>query len=882
MKGLRAAIVRLAAMFSRRGRERAFREELESHLQMHVDDNVRAGMTPGQARRAAILKLGGVESTRQAYRERSTLSLLDHLSQDARFAIRQLAKNPGFTCTAIVMLALGTGASVAIFGFVDAALITPLPYWNPSRLVHVTERTAQIPRANLSYPDYLDWKRLNTVFRSLDVYSGRGYMLNTPLGAQLVPGARVSDGFFRTLGVTPMLGRDFQPGEDLPGAPRTVILGHAAWQTRFGANPDIVGQTITLSGMPHTIVGVLPTDFQFAPRGRAEFWTTLHAAGSCDTRRSCHNLEGIGRLEDGVSVQAALSAMSSIAQQLEKQYPDSNRDQGASVLPLSDVIVGDLRPILLTLLGGASLLLVIACVNVTSLLLVRSESRKRELSVRSALGASPGRLISQFVTEGSLLVLAGGVLGLATAEWAMRLLTRLIPPDMMANMPYLRGLGLGARTVAAAAVISSVAAVVFSIAPTLRISPSRSSEGLAEGNRWSAGTTWHRLGFKLVVLELATAVVLLVGAGLLGKSLYQLLHVDLGFQPDRLATMTVVAPPFIYTNNEQRVAAAREVVHRVKRLPGVASVGITSVLPVNGNGNTDWIRFVGRPYHGEHNEVNQRDVSADYFTTLHTRLVRGRHFTEADDASAPRVAIINQALARHYFPGEDPIGKRIGNIDLSPDSIKEIVGVVDDVREATLDTEIWPAVYYPFNQDPGPGFSLVVRTSQAEESMLPTVRAAVREVGSSLGMSSEATMQGNINESQPAYLRRSAAWLAGGFAGLALLLGVVGLYGVIAYSVSQRTRELGVRLALGAQRGSVYRLILGEAGMLAATGILLGLVCSLAAATLMRRILFETPPWHLPTLIAVAALLAVSALVASYIPARRAASVNPIEALRAE
>jgi predicted permease len=882
MKRLRATIVRVAGLLPGARRDQAFAEEIESHLEMHIEDNLRAGMTPAEARRDALLKLGGVESTKQAYRERSTIPVLEHLHQDVRFAIRQLVKNPGFTSTAILMLALGVGASVAIFGFVDAALIKPLPYPNPSRLVHVTERTAQIPRANLSYPDYLDWKRLNTVFSSMDVFQGVGYMLNTPKGAQPVPGARVSDGFFRTLGIAPALGRDFQPGEDLPGGPRTVILSHAAWQTRFGGKPDVIGQSITLNGVAHTIVGVLPQDFQFAPRGRAELWTPLHPAGSCDLRRSCHGLRGIGRLRDGVSVQTALADMTAIAQQLEKDYPGSNRDQGASVLPLSEIIVGDLRPILMVLLAGAGLLLVIACVNVASLLLVRGESRRRELAVRRALGASQARLISQFVTEGSVLVAGGGALGLMVAAWVMQLLTRLIPADMLANMPYLRGLGLNGRTVAAAGVISLFAATLFSLTPALRSSPSQMAEGMATGSRGSAGNTWQRLGFKLVILELATAVVLLVGAGLLGRSLYQLLRVDLGFEADHLAMVDVAAPAARYTNDEQTVALGRQVVSRVASLPGVISVGLTSTRPVSFNGNTDWIRFVGRPYHGEHNEVNLRDVSAGYFATLRATLLRGRDFTEADDASARRVVVINHALAARYFPGEDPIGKQIGNNDLSPDSIKEIVGIVDDIREGTLDSEIWPAVYYPFNQSPDKYFAVVVRTAQAEASVLPALSAAIHEIDRDLGTIAEATVQSSINDSPTTYLHRSSAWLAGGFAGLALVLGIVGLYGVIAYSVSQRTRELGVRLALGAQRRSVYQLILKEAAAVAAAGIVLGLAASLVASTLMRTLLFATPPWDVTTMAVVALVLAGSALLASYIPARRAASVNPIEALRAE
>ncbi len=414
MKRLRAALARLAGLVSRERQERAFDDELDSHIQMHIDDNLRAGMTAVEARRNALLRLGGLESTRQAYRERSSVPFLERLGQDLRFAVRQLAKTPGFTATAILTIALGMGAVIAIYAFVDAALVEPLPYRNPTRLVNVTESTVQIPRANLSYPDYLDWKRLNTVFSSLDVHVGRGDALATPGGIELVPGARVSDGFFRTLGVAPALGRDFYSGEDLPGRAEIVILSHAAWHARFGGRRDAIGHSVTLSGVPHIIVGVLPEHFQFAPLGRAEFWTPLCPSGNCQLSRGCHGLDGVARLNDGVSVGEALAEMKGIAAQLERQYPDSNRDQGASVIPLSEAIVGDIRPMLLLLLGGAGLLLAIACVNVVSLLLVRSEGRKRELAVRSTLGASNGRPIRQFVTEALVLVGSGGALGLLT------------------------------------------------------------------------------------------------------------------------------------------------------------------------------------------------------------------------------------------------------------------------------------------------------------------------------------------------------------------------------------------------------------------------------------------------------------------------------------
>ena len=802
--------------------------------------------------------------------------------QDLRYALRQLRKSPGFAGTAILVLAMGVCASVSIFAFVDAALIKPLPYPNPNRLVLVTESVPMIPVANLSYPDYLDWKKLNQVFSSLEVYGWTGHLLRTPAGTEPVTGLRVSDGFFHALGVAPVLGRDFYPGEDLPSAPKTVILSYSTWQKRFGGRKDAVGEAVSLSGVPYTIVGVLPQDFQFAPGGNEEFWTTLHASDSCALRRSCHNFVGIARLKDGVSVEMALANMKAIAGQLELQYPKDNRGQGATVLPLSEFIVKDIRPILLALLGGAGLLLVIACVNVSSLLLVRSESRRREIAVRGALGATRGRLIRQFITEGLVLITAGSVLGLAAAVGMMQVLTRLISKQMMDGMPYLSGLRMNSHVLAFAAAISVFAAVLLSLPPIVRLPLTKLREGLTEGGRGYAGTLWRRFGMNLVVVELAIAVVLLVGAGLLGKSLYRLLHVEIGFQPDHLATVQISLSDTTYPKDEQVAAVERQIISRVSSLPGVESAGVSSVLPVSFNGNTDWIRIVGRPYNGEHNEVNERDVSPLFFSTLHARLLRGRYFTDTDGMSKLGVVMINQTLANKYFPGEDPIGKRIGDTELTPKSIKEIVGVVEDVKDGSLDSEIWPAVYYAFGQETDTYFSLVARTSQDEASLLPALVAAVHEVDPGIGAIDETTMTAKINDSPSAYLHRSAAWLVGGFASLALLLGVVGLYGVIAYSVSQRTREIGVRMALGAQRSSVYQLILKEAGWLVGMGIVAGLLCSIAAATLIRGLLFGVRSWDAATLVAVSAVLGISAMLASYIPARRAAKVDPMVALRYE
>jgi len=807
---------------------------------------------------------------------------MNGLVQDVRYAFRQLRKSPGFSVVAVLTLSLGICASVAIFAFVDAALLKPLPYKDASRLVEVTERTTLFPRNNLSYPDYVDWKRLNTVFSSMDVWTGGGFLFQMPNGSVPVPATRVSDGFFRTLGVRPVLGRDFYDGEDKVGAPPTVLLSYSAWRDRFGSREDVLGQTISLSGKAYTVIGVLPKEFQFALRGRAEFWTALQPTMECEKRRGCHNLYGIARLKDSVTVGAADSDMNTIAKQLEAQYPDSNRGQLAAVVTLSQSIVGNVRPLLLMLLTGAGLLFVIACVNVASLLLVRSEGRKREMAVRGALGASPSRLFRQFVTEGMVLVSSASALGLFFSVWAVRMLLSLIPADMLGGMPYLESLGLNSRVLVFAIFVALLAGVLFAVTPALRISFLELRDDLAEGGRTGAGRVWRRLGANLVTVELATAVVLLVGAGLLGKSFFRLLHVDLGFEPERVASLLVIAPDVGYEKEAQQIALANNVVERFRQLPGVQSAGLSSTLPVSCNCNTNWIRFVGKPYSGEHNEINYRAVSPGFFSTIHARLLSGRFLEETDDASKPHVAVINKTLAQKYFPGENPIGRKYGDTQLSPESIREIVGVVDDVRDGSLDEALWPAEYVPFKQNTDTAFYAVVRTSGDERALIPALVSAVHQVAPALGTREEMTMSEKINNSPTAYLHRSSAWLVGGFAALALVLGVVGLYGVIAYSVSQRTREIGVRMALGAQRTSVHQMILKEAGRLTLVGILLGLIGAVAASMLMRSLLFGVSSWDLPTLAAVAIGLGSASLFASYIPARRAARVDPIVALRCE
>jgi predicted permease len=453
---------------------------------------------------------------------------------------------------------------------------------------------------------------------------------------------------------------------------------------------------------------------------------------------------------------------------------------------------------------------------------------------------------------------------------------------MIAGMPFLQGLSLNGRVVAFAALLAVLGASLFTLAPFLSSSLNNLRQGLTEGSRGSSGTAWRRLGSNLVVAELAIAVILLVAAGLLGKSLYRLLHVELGFRPDHLATFEIAAPEGQYAKPEQQVALAHQVTARLEALPSVKSAAFVSVLPVSCNCNTNWIRVVGKPYSGEHNEVNDRDVSPNYFSTVQAKLLRGRYFEASDDLTKPKYTIINEAFAKKYFPEEDPIGKQIGDNQLTPKSLRQVIGVVPDIKDAGLDAETWPAEYESLEQEPDTNYVVVVRTATDPAPLLPSLVSAVRQVDSGIGVLNELTMEARITNSPAAYLHRSSSRLVAGFAAVALVLGVIGLYGVIAYSVSQRTREIGVRMALGAEKASVYRLILKEAGALIAVGIVIGVVCSIGAANLMHSLLFGVRGWDIPTLAGVTVTLATCALLASVVPAHRAASVDPAEALRAE
>ena len=820
---------------------------------------------------------------------------MGRLIQDLRYGLRMLRKSSAFTLVAVSTLALGIASAVAIFGFVDCALLRPLPYSNSLRLVAVgeTHLRGSGKLDGYSYLNYLDVARTNLSFAASAAYDGpRNFTLTDAAGVHLIPATAVTPNFFRTLGVTPILGKDFDyapPSGDLQSVPAMVILSYAAWRNWFGGRPDVLGKTVDLGVKrePYTVIGVLPRNFEFAPAMATDWWTTLrpYADSSCYASRGCEELGAIARLKEGVTLSQALSDVQAIAAHESGLHPDPDKYRSATILPLSQYIFGDIEPILLALLGAAMLLLLIAYVNVAALLLVRSQNRRHEFSVRRMLGAGRARLTQQFAIEGFVVVALGSALGLAAAILARRVLLKLIPADTLNTMPYL-GAEWHWHVAAFVVALALVALILFGATPALQLPFAGLRAGLACGATASTGTSWRSLGAKLVVLELATTMVLLAGAGLLGKSLYKLLDVDVGFTPSHLATLWMAARAPKYLQNDQDLALQREVVNRLQNLPGVRAVGITNDLPLGGDGGTQ-IGFVDRPALGFNNEVGHVQIGVGYLAALKARLLQGRYFNENDGLNAPLVAIINQTLARRYFANENPIGKQIFYhahdiaLEASQPPI-QIVGVIADIKQNSLDESGRADVYTPFAQSPEAGFAIAVRTSQDAASELPLLISTLRKIDSTIIVTDASTMTEIIQHSWAAYMHRASAWLAAGFAGLALLLSAVGLYGVITYSVSRRTREIGVRMALGAQRKDVLRLVLEEGAYLALTGLSIGTIASLLAARWMASLLFGVEPADPLTFVTVAVVLSVVTLVACYIPAVRAMRVDPMIALRYE
>jgi putative ABC transport system permease protein len=814
--------------------------------------------------------------------------IMGNLWQDLRYSARTLLKRPGFTVVALITLALGLGANTAIFTVVDAALLRPLAYKEPERLVHLWEtRVArEFSMSEASYPNYLDWKSNNNVFADMGGYQRRSISLTGREVAEQLQGARATASFFTTLGVEPLLGRTFTPEEDAQGVAPTAILSYGLWQRRFGGDPDIVGQSLTLNGINHTVVGVLPKHFQFAPAGPGEIWLSLNPSAGNLSQRSSHWFYPVARLGDGVTFEQARAEMDRIAQQLEQQYADANTGSGIKLVLLPDQIVGPIRPALIALLLTVGCVLLIACANVANLLLARAAGRQKEIAVRLALGASRWRLVRQMLTESTVLAIIGGVLGLALAKWGVYLLVNGVPESQRGQMPYLNELSIDGRIFLFTFSVSLLTGVIFGLAPALQASKAQLTEALKEGGRSSSGTVRRRVRDGLVVAEIALALVLLVGAGLMTRSVFSLLQSNTGFASENLLTMQVAIPPAKYGEPEKREAFHRQLIARIESLPGVTGASTTSKLPLIG-GTTAGFLVEGRPEPapGEVPEANVRNVSHNYLRVMGASLIKGRYFTEQDNSTTPPVLIINQSLADRFFPNEDPVGKRV--YYGGPQAPRwEIIGVIADMQEAAMDAKTTSVIYFPYLQRSGTTtptlMTLAIRTSSDPASIIGTVRGEIASLEPDAPVFAVQTMEELITNTPATFLRRYPAFLIGGFALLALLLAVIGIYGVISYTVTQRSHEIGIRVALGAKKSNIYLMVLGQGLTLSIAGVVTGLVASFALTSFLSSLLFGVTATDPFTLSAMSFVLIIVALAACYIPARRAARVDPMVALRYE
>ncbi|HYY55999.1 MAG TPA: ABC transporter permease [Pyrinomonadaceae bacterium] len=800
------------------------------------------------------------------------------LIQDLRYGARMLVKNPGFALIAILALALGIGANSAIFTVVNAVLLKPLPYANADRIVWIeaVNPTQGIIRSNSSPPDFADWKNQSQVFEEMAAFVTGGAILSGGAGPERVPASFVTANFFLVLGVKPAMGREFRAEEDRPGAESVVVISHGLWQRRYGADPKVIGSQINTGGESATVIGVMPAGFEFIEP--VDLWRPLAVDAGAE-RRDNRYLQVVARLKPGVSLEQAQSQLNTITERLGQAYVDTNSNWSAKLTRLHDLVVEDVRPALLLLLGAVGFVLLITCANVANLLLARAAGRQKEIAVRSALGASRLRVVRQLLTESLLLSALGGGLGLLLSVWLTDLLVSISPP----GSPRLDEVGLDGRVLGFTLLVTCLIGLLFGLAPALQASRLNLNEALKEGGRsFSEGWRRNRLRKALVVTEVALSLMLLVGAGLLIKSFVLLKETDPGFSPNNVLTMRIGLPSSKY-KGRQKAEFFQRLTEQVSTLPGVESAGATLSLPLGGSSLSVGRSFIpeGRPLTpAESMNAAYFVATPGYFRTMKIPLASGRTFTERDTSDATQVIVVNETLARRVFPGESAVGKRI-RVWRDEDFAREIIGVVGDTKAYALDDEPGPQMYVPHAQDPGwGGMSLVVRTTTQPTALTSAVRAAVLSIDKDQPVFNIKTME-DVAAASVAN-RRVSMFLLSVFAGLALLLAALGVYGVISYSIAQRTHEIGLRMALGARRSDVLKLILKQGMGLVLVGVGVGLVAAFLLTRVMASLLYEVSATDPLTFTAVALILSAVALVACLIPARRAMRVDPMVALRYE
>ena len=872
--------------------------QLDSELRFHIDEltdeNIAAGMPPEEARRHATLEFGGREQVKEELRDVYRIQLLDSLRTNLRDSLRLLRKSPTFSLTVILTLALGIGANTAIFSVVYVALLRPLPYREPSQLMRLGQTRRQndidVSRAQASNPDVQDWKARAHSFQSIAAFSGDTFTLSAGGEPQNIFAAQVTPNFFATLGVTPSLGRDFVDGEDVGDGPHVAILSYEFWRSNFGGDANIIGRTVRLDGNTVNIIGVLPRDFEFAPANSTPLWVPVHQTGDPITRRSLRWLSAIGRLAPHVTPEQAHAEMDGITAQLAQEHPKEDASTIFVMQSLRENIVGKVQPVLLVLLGAVGFVLLITCANVANLLLTHAIPRRWEFAVRSALGASGAGLFFKMMLESVVLAAIGAMIGLFAARWGIQVFLSAMPKSQLRAMPFLSSAGINFPVFAFLAGVTLITALLFGLSPGLAASRVDVHEILKGETRGGTGSGQNRFRSVLVISEIAVSLVLLIGAGLLLKSVRVLLTQDPGYNLHNVLTFSVNLPSDAYPGektppfkNPNALRFEHEFVDKLRDLPGVVAAGSTGRIPANGGTGT--IRFVveGRlPDPGHETESDILSTGPEFFAAMRIPLLAGRLYERRDTEPALPILVINQAFAKRYFPGEDPVGRRIRFTYSDKNPFLTIVGVVGDTSQVDLAAPHPPLIYGPNDRSPNTFLSFLVRTSGDPMAFLGAVRAALREIDAEVPIIQPTTMEQIAAQSPSVFLRRYPSYLLGAFAMLALVLAIIGLYGLISYGVLQRTREIGIRMALGAQNADILRGVFRDGLTTAGLGIVIGIVASLGLTRLMSTLLYGVKPHDWSTFALVSFCLVSVALAACAVPAIRATRVDPIVALRCE
>jgi len=884
--GMKTLASRIRTWLSPRHADHEFEREFAAHLEMLTEENLRRGMTADEAQRAARLRLGGLTQLKETNRELRGLPVIETFLQDTRFALRVLRKNPGFTAVAVLTLALGIGANTAIFSVVYAVLLKPLPYAKSEQLFNVFEAQPQagVTGTGWSYANFAEFREQNRVFSEMAGSQFHQLTLTGRGEPSVVNASVVTPELFTLFEEPPVAGRVFSAEDGKPGAPPVVILSETLWRRVFGAEPNVIGSSIDLDKRSFTVVGIMPAAFRFPQLTENEqLWIPLAQDPIFShwmPRRGGHWLRVVGRLKAGVSMEQAQAEMDTIGTRLAKEFPEDNDGWTVRMVPLRTMIVGKVRDALLVLLSAVGLVLLIACANIANLLLTRATSRAREMAVRSTLGAGRARIVRQLLSETAVLGLLGGAMGIALAYWGVQALITLLP----ASVPQVNAIQVDTFVLGFALLLSVAASCAFGLAPTLFAANSNLQASLREGGGRSGESRNRRRARSLLASgEIALAMVLLIAAGLLLRSFAKLTAVSPGFDARHIVMADISLPQFQYAKAQQWAAFSDELLTRVQALPGMRDSAVVVPRPIADGFVNLGFDIEGSPAASASasRTANYVAVSPDYFRVMGISLRAGRIFDRHDDSSAPRVAVISEAMARVYFPNQNPMGKRL-TFGFPPDSWapREIVGIVGDVRDVSLGQEPGPMMYVPYQQAPFWGANMVVKSTLGLASVAAAIRQEVQKMDKDLPVTEVVMMPDVIEASveQP----RFRTLLLGLFAGMALALAAIGIFGVISYSVSCRTNEIGIRVALGAQRADVLRQVLTEGAKLALVGLVAGLLGSLAATRLMGTLLFGVKASDPLTFAAVAAILASVTLAACYIPARRATRVDPIVALRYE